>query len=167
MRPVCGRFADSLRADCGWWLFAGVLRAFCGRFAGVLRAFCGRFAGVLRAFCGRFAGVLRAVCGRAVGCFAGVLQAFCERFAGGLRAVCRRLAGVLRLAVCGYDSVTKYTPRDQQNATPIPIKLRNAQRWTSSSSLLKTKTMCGCMYVWMFVSSLWRLITEKWRELGW
>ena len=35
------------------------------------------------------------------------------------------------------------------------------------SSLLKTKTMCGCMYVWMFVSSLWRLITEKWRELGW
>ena len=103
--PVCGRFADSLRADCGWRLFAGVLRA---------------------------------VYGRAVGCFAGFLQAFCERFAGGLRAVCRRLAGVLRLAVCGYDSVTKYTPRDQQNATPNPIKLRNAQRWTSSKCLNST-----------------------------
>ena len=82
--------------------------------------------------CGRFADGWRADCG--------------WRFAGGLRAVCRRLAGVLRLAVCGYDSVTKYTPRDQQNATPNPIKLRNAQRWTPSSSLLKTKTMCVCMY---------------------
>ena len=87
---VCGRFADSWRADCGW------------------------------------------------------------RFAGGLRAVCRRLAGVLRLAVCGYDSVTKYTPRDQQNATPKPIKLRNAQRWTPSSSLLKTETMYVCMDVCQF-----------------
>ena len=35
------------------------------------------------------------------------------------------------------------------------------------SSLLKTKTMCVCMDVCVFVSSLWRLITEKWRELGW
>ena len=103
-------------------------------------------------FAGSLAGGLWAVCGRALaGGFAGVLQAFYGRFAGGLRAVCRLLAGVLRLAVCGYDSVTKYTPRDQQNATPNPIKLRNAQRWTSSSYLLKTKTMCVWMCVWMYV----------------
>ena len=38
-----------------------------------------------------------------------------------------------------------------QNATPNPIKLRSAQRWTSSSSLLKTETMCVCMDVCMDV----------------
>ena len=117
---VCGRSAFSgLRAVCVW--------RFEGGFSGSLRVVCGRFANSWRADCG-------------------------WRFVGGLRAVCRRLAGVLRLAVCGYDSVTKYTPRDQQKATPNPIKLRIAQRWTSSSSLLKTETMCvcGCMYGCMY-----------------
>ena len=99
----------------------------------------------------RFAGglleVLRTVCGRIAGGFAGGLRlAVCGRFASGKQAVVGRFAvGSLRLRL------TKYTPRDKHNATPNPIKLRIAQRWTSSSSLLKTKTMCVCMYGCMYV----------------
>ena len=134
------RFAfDSLRlAVCAWWFALGGLRL-------AVRVW--RFAGGWLA-------VLRRVCGRIADGFAGgLLLAVCERFASGKQAV------VGRFAVGGL--------RDKHNATPNPIKLRIAQRWTSSSSLLKTKTMCVCMDVCVFVSSLWRLITEKWRELGW
>ena len=79
---------------------------------------------------------------RFAGGFAGGLRlAVCGRFASGKQAVVGRFAvGGLRLRL------TKYTPRDMHNATAIPIKLRIAQRWTSSSSLLKTETMCVCMY---------------------
>ena len=114
------------------WRFSGWRSA-----VGGLQAVCvWRFASGLRlAVCGRSAfGGLRAVCvWRFEGGFSGSLRVVCGRFADSWRADCGwRFAGGLRLAVCGYDSVTKYTPRDQQNATPNPIKLRNAQRWTPS-----------------------------------
>ena len=92
----------------------GSLRVVCGQFAGGLRAVRGQFAGCSRAVCGWFAGRLR--------------LAVCERFSSSMQAVIGRFAvGGLRLRL------TKYTPRDEQNATPNPIKLRNAQRWPSSS----------------------------------
>ena len=149
LRPVCGRFADSLRAECGW-RFAVGSRVVCGRFAagficgGIRLSVCvWRFALVsLRLavrvwrFAGGFLAVLQAVYGWQFA--VGLLLVVCGRFASGKPAVVGRFAvGGLRLRL------TKYTPRDNHNATPNPIKLRIAQRWTSRlDSILDIWIIC-------------------------
>ena len=150
MAVYAWRFAlGGLRlAVCAWRFALGGSLADCWRF-------CGRFAGGLLA-------VLWTVWGRIAGGFAGGLRlAVCGRFASGKQAV------VGRFAVDGLRlRLTKYTPRDKHNATPNPIKLRIAQRWTSSSSLLKTETMCVCMCVCLSVP-FGGLLRKEWRGLGW
>ena len=71
--------------------------------------------------------------------------------------------------VCQFPLAAYYGKVARARMVKFSHKIRPVQPFVvlKFSSLLKTETMCVCMDVCMFVSSLWRRITEKWRELGW